>query len=180
MVSKRLSVILAVGIALALPACGGGGGTVLSGTAEPEDRGVPRTCSTSMDATEMSIALDVLEIVNIERAARGLPSLQWDCPVSEVAYAHSLDMDVRSYFAHTNPDGQGPAARLNANGVGYSAAGENIYRRSPSGSAVHAMHAWMGSAGHRANILSSAYSHLGVGVHRTESGTWFTQVFIRP
>jgi uncharacterized protein YkwD len=43
-----------------------------------------------------------------------------------------------------------------------------------------ALKAWMGSPGHRANILDPDLTHLGVGVGRTPAGAWYlTQDFLR-
>ena len=39
---------------------------------------------------------------------------------------------------------------------------------------------WMNSPGHRANILSSSYNQIGVGVARDQNGNlYWTQLFIK-
>ena len=54
--------------------------------------------------------------------------------------------------------------------------GENVAYGYPSGSAV--IGGWMGSSGHRANILNSSYRLLGVGAVRSSDGRWYAaQVF---
>ena len=41
------------------------------------------------------------------------------------------------------------------------------------------MESWMNSSGHRANILNAQYTAIGVGVHRSASGTlYWVQLFI--
>jgi uncharacterized protein YkwD len=82
-------------------------------------------------------------------------------------------MVARGFFSHTNPDGLSPFDRLNAAGVDFTAAGENIAYGYPSASAV--LSAWLGSSGHRANIENGNYTHHGVGLE----GTHWTHVFIR-
>jgi uncharacterized protein YkwD len=130
-----------------------------------------------MSDTELAAALEVLDRVNSRRNSEGLPPLEWHDGAAEVAWAHSVDMDVRDFFDHTNPDGELPWDRLAAAGIAWSRVGENIAwgYRTPA----DVMEAWMNSSGHRANILSADFTHIGIGVH--ENGTiWWTQVFLVP
>ena len=62
----------------------------------------------------------VLELVNEERAARGLAALKWSDELANVARAHSKDMHDRSFFSHANPDGKSPFDRIKAAGISYS------------------------------------------------------------
>ena len=58
-----------------------------------------------------------------------------------------------------------------------SRAGENIAYGTIT--AERMMELWMNSPGHRANILSTAFTHLGVGAVKTSSGSWYaSQVFL--
>ncbi|MEW5850089.1 MAG: CAP domain-containing protein [Myxococcota bacterium] len=127
---------------------------------------------------ETQLGKEVLRLVNEERAAQGLGALTWNDDVAKVAYDHSVDMQERNYFDHTNPDGDGPMQRLDKAGVSYSAAGENIAQGYPTPEEV--MAAWMNSEGHRANILRPGFTQLGVGVRQGEGGPWWTQVFRTP
>jgi uncharacterized protein YkwD len=97
---------------------------------------------------------------------------------SQVAYEHCVDMDVRDFFSHTNPDGDGPGDRIAAAEISHAGWGENIAWGYASPQAV--MDGWMNSPGHRANILNSAWTHVGIGVHAPGvGGPWWTQVFLR-
>lgn len=170
--------------ALLLVACGdsGGGGVSSSaGTqdpAKPPSTDPPPSSGSSMSEDERALALEVLDIVNAERSAAGLPALSWHEGAAEVAYLHSLDMDVRDFFDHTNPDGQLPWDRLDEAGIGWSAVGENIARG--YGSPTSVMDAWMNSSGHRANILNGTFTHVGIGVHDDGLTIWWTQLFLVP
>ena len=63
-------------------------------------------------------------------------------------------------------------------GCSLSMAGENVAYGYTSADAV--MKGWMGSPGHRANIVKKRYRLLGVGARKSESGTWYlAQVFGR-
>lgn len=53
--------------------------------------------------------------------------------------------------------------------------GENIHRgpKTPA----QAMEEWMGSPGHRDNILNCSFKDIGVGVTLTANGPWWVQNF---
>lgn len=104
---------------------------------------------------------EMLELVNNERIKEGLPPLQADPEMAEVARAHSRDMFARSYFAHVNPDGKTPFQRMDLAGVRYRTAGENL-ALAPTLSIAH--EGLMNSPGHRANILQKSFGRLGIGV----------------
>jgi uncharacterized protein YkwD len=103
----------------------------------------------------------MLELVNKERTSRGLKPLQADPEMTFVARAHSKDMFARGYFAHFSPEGTDPFDRMDAAGVKYRAAGENL----ALAQTVEMAHTnLMNSPGHKANILNPAYGRLGIGV----------------
>jgi uncharacterized protein YkwD len=117
---------------------------------------------------------EFIELVNSARADVRCPVLTLNAAVSSVARRHSQDMRDRGYFAHENPDGQSPFDRLSAAGIGYRAAGENILMGTTSGQ--RAFELWMGSPGHRANLLNCAFTEHGIGT----AATYWTHVFIKP
>ena len=177
---RPAALALALLLAGALVACGGGGGGSSGRAGDPSKApsDPPPSSGTSMSDAELAMAIDVLDLVNQERQAAGLGPLIWHEGASEVAYLHSLDMDVRDYFDHTNPDGELPWDRLTDAGIDWSRAGENIAWGYSSPQAV--MSGWMGSSGHRANILSESFTHVGIGVHDDGFSIWWTQVFLVP
>jgi uncharacterized protein YkwD len=77
------------------------------------------------------------------------------------ARVHSLDMSVRGFFDHTNPDGESPFARMERAGYQYQAAGENIAAGQTTPQEV--VDGWMLSSGHCSNIMSPDFSQIGVG-----------------
>jgi uncharacterized protein YkwD len=92
----------------------------------------------------------------------------------------------RDYFSHTNPDGEQPWDRYDdVADETCRASGENIaqnwvgYGASTNEAVANAIvDMWMGSSGHRQNILSSSYSEEGLGVYITEEGAVYaTQNF---
>lgn len=115
-----------------------------------------------------------VSLMNQHRTEQGLAPLAWDARAAAVAQAHSADMVARSFFSHTNPDGDSPFDRMAAAGITYSTAGENIAYGYPSAESVLA--AWLNSPGHRSNIENAGYTHHGVGL----VGTHWTHLFLRP
>jgi uncharacterized protein YkwD len=88
------------------------------------------------------------------------------------ARLHSQDMAVRSFFDHTNPDGESPWDRVDKTDYTGFASGENIAAGQPTPAEV--MDAWMNSPGHCANIMNADNNELGVGFYG--EGNYWTQV----
>jgi uncharacterized protein YkwD len=115
-----------------------------------------------------------VELMNEHRESVGCPALAWNEDVALVAQAHSIDMVERSFFDHTNPDGESPFDRLQNAGVPYSGAAENIAWGYPTAQAV--LTGWLNSPGHRANLENCSLTQHGVGLE----GSYWTHLFIRP
>ncbi|MBM7703131.1 CAP domain-containing protein [Metabacillus iocasae] len=119
----------------------------------------------------------VVELVNQERQKAGLAPLQLDTKLSDVAREKSRDMMNKGYFDHQSPTYGSPFDMMKQFGISYKAAGENIAKgqRTPE----EVMNGWMNSSGHRANILSNNFTHIGVGYVKASNGTtYWTQMFI--
>ncbi|WP_299093390.1 CAP domain-containing protein [uncultured Metabacillus sp.] len=116
----------------------------------------------------------VVDLTNQERAKQGLPALKVDLELSKVAREKSADMQRNNYFSHTSPTYGSPFDMMKKFGITYKTAGENIAKgqRTPQ----EVVNAWMNSEGHRKNILSSNYTHIGVGY--VAEGNYWTQQFI--
>ncbi|GAB4424660.1 MAG: hypothetical protein OHK0015_03770 [Chloroflexi bacterium OHK40] len=108
-----------------------------------------------------AVAAEILALVNAERAAAGCGPLTLDTRLTAAAQSHSEDMATNNFFDHVGSNGSSPGARATAAGYNWRTVGENIAAGYTSAEAV--MAGWMGSAGHRDNILNCAYTHLGVG-----------------
>ncbi|AFC33148.1 copper amine oxidase domain-containing protein [Paenibacillus mucilaginosus 3016] len=118
------------------------------------------------------------DLANAARVRLGLQPFAWDEGAAGTARAHSADMAAKGYFDHTNPAGQSPFDRMEAAGLSYSSAAENIAAGQTS--AIHAHHGWMNSAGHRKNLLSGI-TRLGVGVaFGGKMSVYYTQNFLTP
>ena len=124
---------------------------------------------TSLDAYES----EVIRLVNDIRAKNGLKALKADWELGRVARIKSDDMADNGYFAHNSPTYGSPFDMMQKFGIPYRSAGENIAKGQKTPQAV--VNSWMNSSGHRANILSSSYTHIGVGY--ASKGNHWTQLF---
>jgi hypothetical protein len=113
-------------------------------------------------------------MLNLERARAGLPSLKVDDRLTQAARAHSLLMARAKQLSHQLPDEPPLSKRLAATNIRFNQDAENVaYDYS-----VQAAHeGLMQSPLHRANILSSKYNTVGIGVLRRGDVYWVTQDF---
>jgi uncharacterized YkwD family protein len=130
---------------------------------------------TTPTGTEISaFEARVIDLTNEQRRKNGLSNLQPDTALSNVAQEKSNDMQAKNYFSHTSPTYGSPFDMMRDFGVSYTSAGENIAMGQRSAEEV--VNAWMNSEGHRKNILSPNFTHIGVG--HTSQGNYWTQMFI--
>jgi uncharacterized YkwD family protein len=122
-----------------------------------------------------SIMLQVVDLTNKEREKAGLQPLQVDSALMANAQEKSLDMKNNNYFSHQSPTLGSPFDQMKNRGITYKAAGENIAKGQTTAEQV--VEGWMNSAGHRANILDSKFTHIGVGY--VAEGNYWTQQFIQ-
>ena len=126
----------------------------------------------------------IWRFTNDVRRQYGLPPVGQEGALSRVSQAYAADMLVRRFFSHTNPEGLTAGERLKPfySGPIYGW-GENIWEGSNLSAvdrealARRIMDAWMSSPGHRQNILSPDYTHLGVGVAASGREIRATQLF---
>jgi uncharacterized protein YkwD len=125
---------------------------------------LPSLVTGSLDAREPSIVvagrpvietsspeMSVISQTNAQRARHGLPPLAVDSQLMSSANRHAQWMASNRNLSH----GHGVAENI---AMGQGPAGE-------------AMRSWMNSSGHRANILGSGYTRIGVAVAYSSNGT---------
>ncbi len=135
------------------------------------------TTSTSTNGDYSAFQKKVLELVNVERSKNGLKPLTMNANLSKTATLKSQDMAKLNYFSHTSPTYGSPFDMMKKYGISYRTAGENIAMGQTTPEQV--MQGWMNSPGHRANILNSSFTQLGVGVAKNSNGQlYWTQQFI--
>ncbi|MGE6517497.1 SafA/ExsA family spore coat assembly protein [Lysinibacillus sphaericus] len=122
---------------------------------------------------QVTVEQEVVKLVNAERAKASLSALKEDWELSRVAKYKSQDMHDKKYFDHTSPTYGTPFTMMKNFGISYKSAGENIAKGQRS--AAEVVKAWMNSEGHRANIMSKNFTHIGVGY--VAEGNYWTQMF---
>jgi len=123
---------------------------------------------------------DVIDLVNVERDAAGLPPLSYDASLAAAARAHSEDMGLQDYFSHTSLDRRTALDRIEDAGYACDTCGENVAggQLTPE----EAIDSWMSSSVHRANILNPDFCDIGVGYTYVADSTYhhyWTQDFGR-
>lgn len=156
-------------------------------TAEP-DAGEPDSGAPTDDwpAELAAMELEVIELVNVERARGGVcgsdafgPSgpVTLNTELRAAARGHATDMGERGYFDHVSPEGTEPWDRTAAAGYrGGGAQGENI--AAGYATAAEVMAGWMDSPGHCSNILDASYNELGVGLAMV-NGSDYTSYWVQ-
>jgi uncharacterized protein YkwD len=134
--------------------------------------GTPRASAQGIDVAGFKTR--VLQLLNEERAASGLPALRRVGPLESAAQSHSEAMRSATdggpvFLSHTDPDGSSMADRVSRAGYQWFSLGENIAagQRTPD----EVVRGWMNSSGHRANILNGAFRDIGIGL-AVGPGTW--------
>lgn len=128
----------------------------------------------------VSLEQEMIEAVNQQRQAQGLPPYIRDEALTTVARAHAQDMVSRGYFGHVTLEGLSLRDRLAAQDLTLNWVGENIIRTvKPISQTVDYSIDWfMNDPPHRQNILHDHFDRVGIGVAEGPPG-WYTfvQVF---
>jgi len=142
----------------------------------PQPQSQPQTQLQSQPVSGLnSDEQKMVDLVNQERARAGLAPLQVDMALVKLARMKAQDMIDKGYFSHTSPTYGSPFDMMKAAGVQYRYAGENL-AGAPTVESAHAN--LMNSSGHRANILNSSYTRVGIGVvSGGPYGKMFVQMF---
>jgi uncharacterized protein YkwD len=106
---------------------------------------------------------EVIALLNTERAAQGIAPLVENGLLTNAARRHSNDMaqNMGQNISHDGTDGSTYDQRITEAGYNWTTCGENI--AAGYGSAAATVAGWMGSPGHRANILNPAFREIGAG-----------------
>jgi uncharacterized protein YkwD len=112
-------------------------------------------CAEAPASRFLPVAVDgqdnALTLASRERVARGLRPLRPDPRLAAAARQQAVHMAARGRIGHDGPNGSTLRSRVEATGVSMCRMAENVAAGQPSAAEVH--RAWMGSAGHRRNIL---------------------------
>ena len=151
-------------VALALGGCAQAGAGDAAASA-PDVDGCAGSQLRPTPANGARVHAATLCLLNAQRVRAGVAPLTENAQLQSAAEAQSLDMATRKFFEHRNPDGVQPAARIVRAGYPPILVGENLawgedWRSTPA----EIVKSWMGSPGHRANLLESRYREIGIGL----------------
>lgn len=143
-----------------------------TGTQKPGSGSSSNTGSAAQQPSDAdSVRNQILQLVNQARAEAGLQPLRTTSALNSAAQTRAQELS--QVYSHNRPDGSSCFTVLGEKGISYRSAGENIaigYK-----TAQQVFNAWMNSEGHRKNILSEKFTHIGIGY--TAQQGW-TQLFI--
>jgi hypothetical protein len=122
----------------------------------------------------------ILVRINALRQQNGLLPLDLSSTLTASAQRHSDDMARTGNVDHTGSDGSTIDSRIRDAGYGhwrtFGLWGENIYGGQMA-DVDAAWNFWINSQVHRANILKPRYREIGIGVGRSDKGTYYTLNF---
>lgn len=168
----------------------------ITGNAQSKERDALSYRSSRLDIDITQLEKKIHDLVNKERAKRGLSVLSWNEGLHKVARKYSQDMVERNFFSHNGPDGSsfydryktegiecrirvGDTTSLGAENIAqdnlYSSHfykdGERFFNWNTEGEiAESVVKRWMSSKGHRANILTPYFKQQGIGVAFSDDG----------
>lgn len=124
----------------------------------------------------------LVDLTNEDRIEKNLPTLAKNNKLALAAQYKAEDMATKGYFAHTSPEGLSSWYWFGKVGYNFSYAGENLAVDFTESKDVS--DAWMNSPTHRANILNSGFTEIGIathdGMYKGDKSTFVVQMFGTP
>jgi uncharacterized protein YkwD len=141
----------------------------VAGTAAAAPAAPPTRTLSAVDSLETT----VLAELNAIRRRHGLVPLRISRPLTAAANAHSGAMGRYGFFDHDSRDGTEFWERVRRfygpGGYRTWSVGENLLWSSGGLDAKSALRMWMGSPGHRKNILTARWREIGLSAVRARS-----------
>jgi uncharacterized protein YkwD len=121
---------------------------------------------------------ELFRLTNEERKKAGVPVLATNLKLQAAAIQHAKNMANQETLAH-ELDEKGPSDRVREQKYEFRALAENIAEGQKTPAEV--IKSWMGSEGHRTNLLNPDYTEIGLGIAESAQGTrYWAQVFGKP
>lgn len=120
----------------------------------------------------------MFELINNERKKRGAKPLKINMELTKIARLKAYDMIKNDYFDHDSPTYGSPFEMVRQFGISYYILGENLAGAIDVKTAHNAL---MDSPDHKANILYSEFTEIGIGI--VDGGRWgkiYVQLFRTP
>lgn len=109
-----------------------------------------------------ALASGLAENIAAARAGEGLAPVERDAELAQAAAAHACDMAQGGFFDHRGSDGSDVMARVRRAGYPACLAAENLAWGYAAPGPV--AEGWMGSPGHRRNMLNAEVREIGIGL----------------
>jgi len=149
--------------------------SILFISCSPEDDGVYFEKISETKSEYSDLELEILDLINNYRAAKGLQTLVKSDIVSSIAMTHTNYMVETGEVNHDNFPQRHENLILSA---GAKSVGENVAYGYSSAQGV--VNAWIKSDGHKAVIENESYTHFGISTAQNSKGrNFFTQIFIK-
>ncbi len=147
-------------------------------SAEPVAAATPASVTYSVDLTEeeKEAIAEVIRLTNSERSAAGKSALKEDATLTALAMKRAEEATRK--WGHTRPNGKSWDSILSGTAFSNTYAGENLVMGTGF-TPANAISNWMKSEGHKANILSSKYNCIGVGVYKSGGNVYYVQIFAK-
>ena len=120
------------------------------------------------------LAVELLDRLNLLRIEAGEEPLAWSAALAEIAGRHGVEMYTEGYFSHVSAITGSVGDRLEAEGIPFRVAGENL-ALNPTVDGVHA--GLTASPSHRATMLEPRFTRVGISAHDGPLGLMVVQVF---
>ncbi len=104
----------------------------------------------------------LIQETNNYRSENSINPLKENMLLTQAAQSKANDMANKGYFSHVDPNGQLPWAWFDRVGYSYEYAGENLAVNFVDAEDV--TNAWINSPAHRANLVNSNFTDIGIGV----------------
>ena len=130
--------------------------------------GQPAVPTPAPVSANSAVSNECAGLANAQRAAAGVAPLTVNGKLNSAAEGHSGYQASITTMTHDGPGGMSAGARMTNAGYRWGAWGENVAYGQADCSSVIA--AWMGSAGHRANILNPVFTEIGIAVATGSNG----------
>jgi uncharacterized protein YkwD len=141
----------------------------------PKPTETPAPTPSPSPSSFQSLADEVARLTNEERVRYGLKPLKVNSALQDIAMQRAVEcIDL---FAHERKDGSTVVALVDGRGIKWAGIGENIAYGQKTPERV--VQVWMESPSHRVNILSDRFNYIGIGVTKTGSVYYWSQVFIQ-
>ncbi|MEQ8378009.1 CAP domain-containing protein [Parvibaculum sp.] len=184
---QRLATTATVLVTCALlAACASGGSSMKP--QEVSTASLPAEASAAAQS-ETPLGRAILKAVNDFRATKGVDALASDAILQRAASVHAADMQLRGFFGHHNPDGQGPRERLLTLDPDFNGRvseniqvveGQSYASMSDQALAETLVDKWAKSPSHRKNMQAAEMTKSGIGIARSGNRIIAVQVFSGP